>query len=80
MSKTFLRDMAERAIRVFAATLLGAFTAGQTIATIHWQAELVAAGTATLISVGTSLMSIPISGSQTGSLLRAPSSGRHEAT
>lgn len=82
LNSTFLRDLGERAVRVFAMTLLGALTAGETVATIHWPAALVAAGTATLGSVLTSLVSIPISGGQSASLLppRAQQArGRHEA-
>lgn len=78
-NSVFLKDMGERAVRVFAASLLGAFTASETVATIHWPAVLAVAGTAVLISVLTSLVSIPISGSQTASLIPAVSHGRHEA-
>jgi hypothetical protein len=79
--KTFLLDTVERAVRAFAAALLGAFTASETVATIHWPAALAMAGTAALVSVLLSLVSIPISGSDRASLLPAsPTHGRHEAT
>lgn len=80
--KPYLIDLAERAVRAFAAALLGVFTASETIATIHWPAALAAAGTAALVSVLLSLASLPISGKTTASLLPsppAPGGGRHEA-
>jgi hypothetical protein len=79
--KTFLTDLGERALRAFAAALLGVFTASETVATIHWPAALAAAGTAGLVSVLLSLASLPISGTKTASLLPsppAPGGGRAE--
>lgn len=77
--KTFVVDLAERAVRVFAAALLGAFTANETVATIHWPAALTAAGTATLVSILLSLVSLPISGGKDASLLSPAVRGRHQA-
>lgn len=75
----FLRDLLERAVRAFAGGLLGAFTVGQTIATLHWLAVLDVAGTAALVSVLLSLLSLGVSGKNNASLLPAVSHGRHEA-
>lgn len=76
--KSWTKDAAERAIKTFAQTLLGALAAeGATIATIHWNIALIAAGTATLISVLTSLASVPATG--TASLVKSNDyHGRHE--
>jgi hypothetical protein len=80
VTKTFLFDLVERALRVFAAALLGAFSAGLTVANIQWGAALNIAGTAAMVSILTSLSSVPISGGSTASLLRATTpAGRHEA-
>lgn len=77
--KTFVLAAAERAVRAFAAALVGAFTANATVATIDWPAALAIAGTAALVSVLTSLLSIPITGSTSTSLLPPVAHGRHEA-
>jgi hypothetical protein len=77
--KTFLTDLGERALRAFAAALLGVFTASETVATIHWPAALAVAGTAALVSALMSLASIPVSGKTTASLLPPAVHGRHEA-
>jgi hypothetical protein len=78
--KRWAADAVERAVKTFAQALLGAFVAqGVTISTIHWDIALIAAGTASLISVLTSLVSFPATG--TASLVVKPdlSHGRHEA-
>jgi hypothetical protein len=77
--KNFLFDLGERAVRAFAAALLGVFTASETVATIHWPAALAVAGTAALVSALMSLASIPVSGRNTASLLPSDVRGRHEA-
>lgn len=47
----WLKGAAERAIRTFLQVIVGAFTAGATVMTIDWAYAIVAAATATLLSL-----------------------------
>lgn len=49
--------MAERALKTFAQALLACFVAGKTVMTIDWGQSLAVAGTATLLSVLSSVVS-----------------------
>lgn len=52
----FWRRTAERAVRAFAAALVGALTAGMALTDVaQWKAALITAGTAALVSVLMSL-------------------------
>lgn len=76
-TKQFLIDTGERAVKTFAQSLLAALTVqGVTLVDIRWLTVLAVAGTATLISVLTSLVSYTATG--TASLI-ADKPGRHAA-
>jgi hypothetical protein len=55
MDKSFLVDLAERALRAGAAATVGVFVAGQTVATVDWAQTGAIVGTAVLVSVCSSL-------------------------
>jgi hypothetical protein len=76
----FWKDAGERAAKTFAQALLGVLAATATLATVNWSAALASAGTATVLSLLTSVVSLPVGGNGTASLLRAVRSGRHEAS
>lgn len=73
-TKSFLIMTAERAIKTFCQSLLAVLLVGSTIATIAWGPTLVAAGTATLISVLTSVVSAGAGPRGTPSLVGEPPS------
>ena len=73
--KTFFKDMAERAIKTFAQSMIGALGAGATgLIGIDWIQALSIAGFATLISILTSIASLGI-GDDTASLVNNKKEG-----
>lgn len=78
-SLDFLIGVGERAVKTFAQALLASFAVGATVLTVHWPAALAVAGTATLLSVLTSLASLPIGGQPPPLTRVADVAGRHEA-
>jgi hypothetical protein len=72
----------ERAVKTFAQSLVALFIGGSTVITIDWQQALALAGTATLISVLTSIASLPLGPAGSPSLVPEPSAvpyvGDHE--
>lgn len=80
--KTFAFDTAERAAKTFAQVLVGFFTAGVTVADLDWKQALTVAVTAAVVSVLTSVGSLPVGENGNASLVGAvklSSLGRHEA-
>lgn len=68
MTRTFWLDTAERAIKTFVQGLLAYFTAGAVdVVSADWGEALTVAGTATLLSVLTSLLSLKLGKSGTAS-------------
>lgn len=84
-TKLFWQDAGERAGKTFAqdlaAPLITATAAAGAGAALHvgWVTLLTNAGVAALISLLTSVVSLPVSGNGSASLLRAVKPGRHEA-
>jgi hypothetical protein len=81
-SKLFWEDAGERAGKTLAQTILSALlVAGATgVLGVHWPTLLATAGTAALISLLSSVVSLPVGGNGTASLLRSlRAPGRHEA-
>lgn len=78
LPKSFWIGLGERAMKTFAQALLAAFTIGTTVTTLYWPTALAVAGTAALLSVLTSLASLPINGLP-APMLRALKPGRHES-
>lgn len=71
--KNFLKDLAERAIKTFAQSMVAVLTAGATgILNVDWENALSVALLATVISIFTSLGSITI-GDDTASLVKTSS-------
>ena len=74
--KKFFKDMAERAIKTFAQSMIGALGAGATgLIGIDWIQALSIAGFATLISILTSIASLGI-GDDTASLVNNKKEGK----
>jgi hypothetical protein len=75
----FLLDTVERAVKTFTQALLAALTvSGVTVATVNWKTALAVAGTASAVSLLTSLASFPATG--TASLVATRDApGRHAA-
>lgn len=72
MNSQFLKDLIERAVKTAAQSLLAYFTAGAVdVVTADWGEALTIAGTATLISVLTSLLSLKLGNSGTASMTHA---------
>ena len=70
MTPVFFKSLLERAIKTFAQTLLAAMGMGVTnVLEVSWQAALLTAGTAALISVLTSIGSAPWGDPATPSLV-----------
>ena len=63
-TKAFWMDAGERAAKTFAQAFVAAFGVGSTILTVDWVAIAATAGTAALLSVGTSI--ITVSGTSSG--------------
>lgn len=70
MSKTFLKDAAERAVKTFAQALLAAFAAGVTILSVDWKEALAIGATAALVSVLTSVASTGNGDHESASLVK----------
>jgi len=68
-TKGFAQDATERAVRTFCQTLIAAFGAGVTVASIDWQAALAIAGTAALLSILMSIVGSKTGSADSGSLL-----------
>lgn len=83
ITRVFLRDVAERAVKSFAGGLLSFLTvAGVTVLDVDWEPALASGGTAALVSVLLSIVSLPIGGNGTASLVPqvvTESRGRHLA-
>lgn len=79
-TKQFLFDALERALKTFAQTLLATLTVGGATTGIHelpWVAALSIAATATVLSLLTSVASLPV-GNQTASMTTAVEpAGKH---
>jgi hypothetical protein len=68
VTRDFVLDTAERAIKTFAQALIGYFTAGALdVLTADWGEALAVAGTAVLLSLLTSLLSLKLGNSGTAS-------------
>jgi hypothetical protein len=67
--KTFVEDALERAVKTFAQGLLGFFIGDATVLNIHWNAALAVSATMALTSVLTSVVSLPLGGEGTASLV-----------
>jgi hypothetical protein len=80
---TWLKDAAERALKTFAQSLLGVLTLGGVdVVHLNWGDTFALAGTATAISILTSVVSASVGNSGTASLTNAVEAsppGRHEA-
>ena len=68
-TKTFLKDLAERAVVTFAEVLLGFLGAGLGFGDINWGVAFSVAGVATLASVLKSIAARKIGDSDTASLV-----------
>jgi uncharacterized YccA/Bax inhibitor family protein len=83
MTKTFLKDLIERAVKTFAQAMLGFFVGSVTILTVDWTAALAISGTMVLASILTSLLSFSLKDNGTASLVSEvvdeDEPGRHEA-
>lgn len=83
MTKTFVKDLIERAVKTFAEVLGGFVVVGKLITEIDWSTALQVSSTATLGAVLLSLASFKFSGNGTASLVSdvvaADPPGRHEA-
>jgi hypothetical protein len=78
---TWLKDAAERALKTAAQSILGILTLGGVdVVHLNWGDTFAIAGTATVISVLTSIVSVGVGNSGTASLTNAvepATSGRH---
>ena len=69
-TRVFWRDAAERAVKSFAGGLLSFLSvAGVTILDVNWLPLLASGATASLVSVLMSIVSLPVSGNGTASLV-----------
>lgn len=72
-SKVFLLDSVERAVKTFAQSLLALFIGNQSdILNVDWGQSLAVAGTATLVSFLTSVVSSGVGDSSSASLVVKP--------
>lgn len=69
-TKKFWQDAFERAAKTAAQSAIGVFVAGQTIMTVDWAQSGAIIGTATLVSVLTSIVSEKVGTPQTASLIK----------
>lgn len=67
--KSFVMDTFERALKTFAQVLVGFFVAGVTLANLDWLDALNVSGTAAVISVLTSVGSLPVGANGNASLV-----------
>lgn len=82
---TFFAQAVERAVKTLVQAILAVLAVeGVTISTVNWATTMEVAGTAAVISILTSLLSFPVTG--TPSLVRTPGAkaleeypGKHEA-
>ena len=75
----FWRDAGERALKTFAQTFLGILAvSGVTVLNLDWTESLAIAGTATLGSVLTSIVSAKAGGTETASLVREVTYDPHQ--
>ena len=83
-SAAFWLAAGERALKTFAQTLVVLFGAGATVLTLDWQQALALSGTAALVSVLTSIVSLTVGPDGSPSLVPDPNAvpyvGAHEAT
>lgn len=77
LSKTFFKDLAERAVKTFAQTLLAVLAVGVPIWEMDWVSALGIAAGATVLSVLTSVASAGAGNHDTASLVGTP--GKHHA-
>jgi hypothetical protein len=69
-SVRFIKDAAERAVKTFAQVLVGILTVdGADLANVNWKASLVAAGTASAVSLLTSVASAQVGSDESASLV-----------
>lgn len=81
-TRLFWRDVLERSVKSFAGGMLSFLTvAGVTVIHVEWVPALASGATAALVSVLMSLVSLPVAGNGTASLVRGiiASRGRHAA-
>lgn len=72
-TKTFGLDALERAVKTFAQALLALVTVGAAITSIDWVAACEISATATVISLLTSVVSLPLGDSGTASVVKTQS-------
>lgn len=77
LSKAFFKDLAERAVKTFAQTLLAVLAVGVPIWEMDWVSALGIAAGATVLSVLTSVASAGAGNHDTASLVDTP--GKHRA-
>lgn len=70
LTKAFILDAVERAAKTFAQSLLALVTVGAAVTTIDWGTALEISATATVISLLTSVVSLPLGDSGTASLVK----------
>lgn len=71
----FWKDAAERAIKTGVQSLIATFGVGTTVLEMDWGAALAVSGTATLLSVLTSIVSEPVGDREQASLVE--NTGKH---
>jgi hypothetical protein len=75
LTKAFGLDALERAIKTFAQSLLALITVGSAITSIDWVGSCAVAATAAVISLLTSVVSLPLGDSGTASVIKTDASG-----
>lgn len=70
MNTTYFLDIIDRAARTAAQSVIGVFVAGATVMTVDWAATGAIVGTATLVSVLTSISAYGIKGNDNASMVR----------
>lgn len=74
LTKTFGLDALERAVKTFAQSLLALITVGANIVTIDWVGAVEISATAAVISLLTSVVSLPLGDKGTASAVSTSSS------